>query len=183
MVDTAPGQVGNVDKSVYTTQVDEYPIRGNILNDTFEYLAFFQLTDDLAFLLFDICFDKGFMGNHHVFEFLVDLYDLEFHVFSNVLIVIADRFYIDLGTRKEGLDSKYIYDHTSFGSAFYKTGYHFFLIVGCIYAIPCLNDASLPVRKYKLPAFILPDVNEYLNFVTDFKIGVVSEFIQGDDPF
>ena len=43
MVHTAPAQVGDVDQAVYAAQVDEYAVRGDVLDGTFEDLAFFEL--------------------------------------------------------------------------------------------------------------------------------------------
>ena len=54
----APRKVGDVDQTVYATQVDEHTVRGDILDSTFEYLAFFQFADNFFLLLFQLSFDK-----------------------------------------------------------------------------------------------------------------------------
>ena len=52
IVNTAPREVGDVDKTIYATQVDEHTVRGDVLNSTFEYLTLFELSDDFLALLF-----------------------------------------------------------------------------------------------------------------------------------
>ena len=46
----APRQVGDVDESVNTAQVNEYTVRSDVLNDTFENLTLLQLADNLLLL-------------------------------------------------------------------------------------------------------------------------------------
>ena len=96
MVNAAPREVSDVDKTIYATKVDEYTIRSDVFNNTFEYLTFFEFTDDFTFLLFEFSFDKSFVRYNNVFEFLVDFNDFEFHCFVNENIVVADRFHVDL---------------------------------------------------------------------------------------
>ena len=39
IVNAAPAEVCNVNKTVYATQVDEYTVRGDVLNGTLKYLT------------------------------------------------------------------------------------------------------------------------------------------------
>ena len=99
MRNTAPRKVCDVDQTVYATQVDEYTVRSDVLNSSFQYLSFFQFRDNVFLLCFKLCFDKSLVRYNNVFEFLVDLHDLEFHCLSYEYIIIADRFNVDLRTR------------------------------------------------------------------------------------
>ena len=147
MVDTRPAKVGNVNKSINSSKVNKYSVRSDVFNSTFKYLTFFKLADDFFFLFFDIGFNKRFVRNHNVFEFVVDFHNFEFHCFSNVSIVITDRLHIYLRTWQECLNSKYIYDHTTFSSAFHKTVYDKTFVVSFVHTIPSLNYTSFTVRK------------------------------------
>ena len=69
----APREVGDVDKTVNTTEVDEYTVRSDVLDSTFENLTLFELGDDFALLLFEFGFDEGLVRNNNVLEFFVDL--------------------------------------------------------------------------------------------------------------
>ena len=96
MAYAAPREVGDVDKTINTTEVDEHAIGCDVLNGAFENLTFFELSDDFAFLLLEFSLDKSFMRHNDILEFLVDLYNLEFHGLANVNIVVADGAYVDL---------------------------------------------------------------------------------------
>ena len=91
-----PRKVCDVDKTIYAAKVNEYTVRGDVLNGTFKYLTFFKFGDDVAFLLFKFCFDKSLVRNNNVFEFFVDFNNLEFHSFAHEYVVIADRLNINL---------------------------------------------------------------------------------------
>ena len=117
MVHTAPAQVGDVDQAVYAAQVDEYAVRGDVLDGTFEDLAFFELRHDLLLLCFELGFDQRLVRYDHVAELLVDLHDLELHGLVYVNVVVADRFHVDLRAGQERLDAEYVDDHTALGAA------------------------------------------------------------------
>src|SRR3712207_9148938 len=50
---TAPRKVCNVNQAVYAAQVDEYSVRGDILNSSFKNLSFFEFADNFLLLLLD----------------------------------------------------------------------------------------------------------------------------------
>ena len=147
MCHTAPAKVGDVDQTIYATEVNEYTIRGDVLDSSFKNLAFFKFGDDVLFLLFQFGLNKGLVRNHHVSEFMIDFDNLEFHGFPYVDIVVADRFHIDLRSRQEGLDSEYIDDHTAFRTAFDESGNNFVIFEGSIDTIPAAHGAGLFVGK------------------------------------
>ena len=96
MAYAAPRKVGDVDKTVNASEVDEYTVSGDVLNDTLEHLTSFEFGDDVLLLLLELGFDKSLVRNDNILEFLVDLYNLEFHSLTNEDIVIADGLYINL---------------------------------------------------------------------------------------
>ena len=145
VVDTAPRKVGNVDQTIHTSKVDKDSVRSDVFHNTFQYLAFLQLTDDLFFLFFDIRFDQSFVRYHYVLELVVDLHYFELHGLTYVLIVIADRFHVDLGTWQERLNSEYIYDHTTFGTTLNITLYNLFFVMGIVHTIPGLDGSGFSV--------------------------------------
>ena len=42
-----------MDKAIYAAQVYKYPVGGNVLDNSFEYLPFFELADNLLFLFWN----------------------------------------------------------------------------------------------------------------------------------
>ena len=57
----APREVCDVDKTVNTTEVDEYTVRSDVLDNTLKNLTLFELADDFLLLCFDFCFDECFV--------------------------------------------------------------------------------------------------------------------------
>ncbi len=98
MAHAAVAEVGDVDETIDTAQIHEYAVAGDVLDGSFQHLAFLQATDDLLLLGFQFRFDQGLVAYHHVLELLVDLHDLEFHVLADVLVVVTDRLHVDLAT-------------------------------------------------------------------------------------
>ncbi len=85
-----------MDEAVYAAKVDEYTVRSDVLDRTFEHLTLFELGDDFALLLFEFGFDECLVADNDVLEFLVDLHDLELHSFAYEDVVVADGFHVDL---------------------------------------------------------------------------------------
>ena len=141
----SPRKVCNVDQTVYATKVDEHTVRCDIFNSSFKNLSFFEFTDDFFLLLFQFGFDKSFVRNNNVFEFLVDLNNFEFHCFANEYIIVTDRFNVDLRTRQECFDSEYVYDHTTLSAALDVTLDNFFIFQSSVNAIPRTSSAGFSV--------------------------------------
>ena len=79
-----------------STEVDKHSVRSNILDDTFEYLSFFELADDFFLLLFELCFDEHLVRNNYILVFLIDFHNLELHRLLNECIVVANGAHVDL---------------------------------------------------------------------------------------
>ena len=96
VVHAAPRHVGNVHKTVDSTEINKHTVRCDILNGTLQNLSFFKATNDDALLLFELSLNQCFVRDDDVFEFLVNFYNLEIHLFSNVDIEVADRLDVHL---------------------------------------------------------------------------------------
>ena len=96
MIYAAPRKVGDMDKTIYATKVDEYTIRSDILNRTLKNLTLLELGDDIFLLLLELSLDESLVRNNNVLKLLVDLNDLEFHGLAYEYIVVTDRLNIDL---------------------------------------------------------------------------------------
>src|SRR5690606_12149588 len=96
MVDPAPCEIGDMDKSVNTAEVNEYTIGGGVLDGTLEHLALLKPGDDLLLLLLELSLDESFVRHNHVLELLVDLHNTEFHGLAYIYVIIAYRLDINL---------------------------------------------------------------------------------------
>ncbi len=121
MADAAPADVGDVQQAVYAAKIEERPEVGDVFDDTFEYLTFFEAGEDLFALFGQVAFDEGFVADHGILNLLVDLDHFEFHHFADILVVIDHRFDIDLGAGQEGFQTAAIDDQAAFRFADNRT--------------------------------------------------------------
>ena len=92
----APAQVGDMNQTVYATQVNKHAVRSDVLHHALEYLTLFELADDFLLLLFQFGLDECLVAHHHVLVLLVDLDNLELHGLAHEDVVVADGLHIYL---------------------------------------------------------------------------------------
>ncbi len=143
VVNATPAEVGDMDKTVNTTEVDEYAVVGDVLNGTLKYLSFLEFADDLSFLSLEFSLDKSFVRYNDVAELRVQFYDLELHRLAYEDIVVANRFYVDLASREECFHTEDVNDHAAFRTPFDVAGNDLACVVSLVNAIPCASSASL----------------------------------------
>ena len=177
----APAQVGDVDQTVYAAQVDEYTIRGDVLNGSFENLTLLQLRDDFLLLLFQFSLDESLVADNNVLVFLIDLDNLELHCLAHENIVVTDGLNVNLRAGEECFDTEYIYNHTTLSAALHEALDDFFIFQSLVHAIPRTACTSLLVRKNQLTLLVLLIFDVNLNRVTYLQFGIVTEFAGGDD--
>ena len=181
IVYAAPREVCDVNQSVNTTEVNEYTIRSDVLNNTLEDLTLLQLADDLLLLGLELSLDESLVRNNYVAELLVDLNNLELHGLTNELVVVAYGMNVDLATGQECLDAKYINNHTALSAALDVTLNNLLSLQSSVNALPALRHAGFLVAQYELAFLVLSVLNVNLNNVTGFQLGVVTELASGDD--
>ena len=177
----APRQVGDVDETIYATQVDKYAVGSDVLDSTFEHLALLELRNDFLLLGFEFGLDECLMRHYHILVLLVDLDYLELHRLAYEYVVVADGLHVNLRTGQEGLDAEDVYNHTALRAALDVTLDDFLALKGCIDTLPRLAGTSLLVREYELATLVFLIVNVNFNHVTHLQFGVVAEFAYGDD--
>ena len=128
-----------MNQTVNTAQVNEYAIRGDVLDDTFEYLSFFEVRDDFNLLCFKFVFNKSLMGYNHVLVGLVDFHNLEFHGLVDEYVIVSDRFDIDLWAREERFYSENVNYEAAFCATFDITFDDFTCVVSFVDSVPSLE--------------------------------------------
>ena len=181
IVYAAPREVGDMDESVNTTEVNEYAVRSDVLNSTLEDLTLLELTDDFLLLSFLLLLDESLVGNNNVAVFLVDLHNLEFHCLAYELIVVAYWVNVNLAAWQECLDTEYVNDHTTLSAALDVTLDNLLVVESCINTLPALAEASLLVIKDQLTLLVLLVLYVNLYLVTYLEVWVVAEFACRDD--
>ena len=92
----APAQVGDVNQTVYATQVNKHAVRSDVLHHALEYLTLFELADDFLLLLLQLGLDECLVAYNNVLVLLVDLDNLELHGLAHEDVVVADGLHIYL---------------------------------------------------------------------------------------
>ena len=136
MVDAAPREVGDVDETVQTAEIDECTVGNDVLDSTFEDLTDFEFADDFSLLSFDFSLDESLVRNNDVLVVVVDLHHLELHGLANIHVEVANLLHIYLRTGQEGLDTEDVHDETAFGLAFHVAGDDLLVVVGLVDALP-----------------------------------------------
>src|SRR5690606_13793931 len=77
MVDAAPCNVGDVQETVDTTEIDEGAVFGDVLDDAVHNLAFGEVLNDLGALLGAVLFKNRAAGNDDIAPAAIHLEDLE----------------------------------------------------------------------------------------------------------
>ena len=181
--DSAPAEVGDVNQTVHAAEIHEHTVVGDVLDDTFEDLTFFEFGDKFSTFLFLLGLEKGLVGNDHVAEFLIDLDDLEVHGGADEHVVVTDGLYIDLRTGEEGLDTEHIDDHAAFGAGLHITLDDLVCIESSIDLVPGFELAGLLVGENELTFAVFCGLDEDIHLVTDLQIRIVTELGGGDDAF
>ena len=119
---------------------------------------------------------QGLVRNHNVPELLIDLNDLEVHRLIDERIVITNRLDVNLRTRQERLDSKYVYDHATLRASLDKTFDDFVIVVSLVNSLPRFESAGLLMRKDELALLVLRGLDKHLNLVPDLQVRIVTEF-------
>ena len=114
---------------------------------------------------------------------MVDFDNLEVHLLTNVNVEIANRLHIHLGTWQERLNTKDVYDETTFGAALHIALDDHVLLLRLVDLIPSAEDAGSAVRNHQLAVLILLTLNENWDDIAFLQVGVVSEFARADDAF
>ena len=177
----APREVCDVNQTIYAAEVNEYTVRSDVLNSTFEDLTLLELTDDFFTLLLQLLLDESLVRYNNVAELLVDLYNLELHCLAYEDIVVAYRVNVDLASWQESFDTENVNNHTALSAALDITLDNFLVLKSLVNTLPRLAQASLLVRENQLTlnVFLVFYIN--LNLVTYLQVWVVTEFRSWDN--
>src|SRR5687768_7418081 len=116
------------------------------------------------------------MRYYYVIVGVVNLNNFYFYVLIYIDIEIADWLNVNLRTRQESLDTKYIYDKTTFRSTFYKAFYYFIFIKGCLYILPTFHKFRFSTAKHQLAHSVFAFFNKKINYIANLKIAHLFKF-------
>ena len=105
MVDAAPRDVGDVEQSVDSAEIDEDAVVGDVLDRAVRVLPFLQTAEGVGLRRGLLDFDDGASREDDVVPFLVERDDLEFVLVPAKGIEVLDRLGVDERSGKEGFDA------------------------------------------------------------------------------
>ena len=105
VIDAAPAHVGDMQQAVQTVEVDERAEVGEILDRAGADFADLHFTDQRAAVFGAFEFDQFPARQNNVLPLLVDLDDLKFESFSEVIVEVARGDHVNLRCGQERLDA------------------------------------------------------------------------------
>ena len=105
VTDAAPCQVGDVQQTIDTAQVDECAVVGDVLDDTLDDGTFLEVFEQCLTLFTLAGFQHGAARNNDVVALAVELDDLEFEFLAFERGGVLDRTGVDQRARQEGADA------------------------------------------------------------------------------
>jgi hypothetical protein len=129
MLDTAPGDIRDVQEAINTAQINKHTVFGNIFNHAIHDFTFMDGGQRRRSFGFPFGFQNDPPGENDVAALAVEFQNLEFEGLPNHLVQVAHGAQIGLGARQEGLNA-----HVNRKSAFDTVGdgafYRFFVVKG-----------------------------------------------------
>jgi len=185
MFDPAPGDICDMQESVYAAKVDKHTVFGDVFNDTFHNLVIFNGSQGRGAHGFSFRFQKYTSWKNNVVSFLVVLKDFEFIGLVDHFIHVTDGPQVGLGTGQKCLESD-IDGETAFNPAGDNTFNGAVIIIDNLDGIPDFDFFGLVTGKKNRFFFFVPDFNHYLKLVVDVDIYIavlVNEFLNRDLTF
>ena len=136
VTDTAPGQVGNVQQAIDTTEVDECAVIGDVLDNTLDGGAFLEVLEELFAIFVSGSFENCTAGHNDVITLTIKLDDLEFHGLAFVRRGVLDRTHVDQRTRQECTDAVGHDGETALDLAGNRTGDQGVVVQGLFQEVP-----------------------------------------------
>ena len=167
MADALPGHISDVQQTVDATQVNKRTVVGEVLDDTFDILAFLQRRQQLFALVAVLFFQHCTAGNHHVVALLVELDDLEFQRLAFQVRGFAQRANVDQRTRQERTDFGDVDGETTLHLAVDDAGDHVVFVVGCFQLLPAFCTAGFFAGQTGFTETVVDHFHGNLDLVAD----------------
>ena len=183
MVDTAPGDVGDVEQTVNAAEIDEGTEVGDIFDNAHAEIADSHIRHEFAALFAEAVFEKFAAGNNDVVTIEVDLDDLDIEFLVEVVIHVANRADIELGTGQEGGEAFDIDHDTALDAMTHEAFDDVAFAVFSGDALPGFDGFGFfeTQRGHVLTVFDLFEID--IDLVTDIDFVVLDEFRSGDESF
>ena len=186
MLDALPRHVRDVQQAVDAAEVDERTVVGEVLDHTFDFLAFLQVVEQLVALFAVFLLNHRAARDHDVVAFLVQLDDLEFEVLAFQIRGITHRAHINQRTGKERTDLVEFDGETALDLAVDATDDDFLGLESLFELVPCVMALGLLTRQTGGTESVFDGIQRDLDLVAHrtFDVAIhVGELNLGDHAF
>ncbi len=186
VLDALPGHVGDVQQTIYAAQVNERTVVGEVLDDTFDLLAFLQGFQQSFALGAVLGFQHAATGNDNVVALLVELDDLELQLFAFQVSGITHRTDVDQGARQERTDTADVDGEAALDLTVDNALDHFFSGESCFQNDPALSTLGFFAGQLGFTKAIFNRVQRHVHFITDVDgqfASIVVELLKRDQAF
>src|SRR5688500_5529968 len=180
MLDAAVRHVGDVEQSVHAAEVDECAEVRDVLDDALSHLVLLQILHQLVALPRPLLLEDHAARHDDVPPALVELDDLELERLTEELVDIRYAAKRDLRSRKEGIDSHEIDDHTALDLLDEGPGDWLIALVRDSNALPHAHEIGFLLREDDGAFHVLEMLEEDFDFIARLEVGHVLEFLERD---
>ncbi len=184
MLDALPGHIGDVQETVHAAQIDECAVICEVLDDTFDLLAFLQRFQQSFALGAVFGFQDATTGNDNVVALLVELDDLEFEFLAFQVSGITYWTDINQGTWQERTDAVNVDSEAALNLTVDNALDHFLSCESRFQNNPALSTLGFFAGQLGFTEAIFNRVQRNVNFVThaDGQLALlVVELLDRDD--
>ena len=186
VLDPFPGEIGNMQQTVDTAEIDKGPVISQVLDHTLDDLPLFEIGQQLLALGRHLRFDHRPTGHDDIVAPTVNLDDLEFKILAFEIARIANGTHIDQRAWQKRAHTIDRHRKSTFDLAAHHTGHDRLLLKGLLQRLPGLGAAGLLTGKTGLAVTVFDLLDDHFNLVADMDgnlAAAVLEFAGGNDAF
>src|SRR5579859_7757764 len=172
MRQASPRHVGDVQQSVDSAHIDKGAVFGQVLHDTGEDAAFFQVLEGFAALFRLLFFQKLFAGDDDVAALLVELDDGDFHRLALHAIQVPDGTQVDLRTGQKGMRAMNVDGQAALDTFHDDALDRLLLAISALDLVPRAEALRLQVREVDVSLFGLALVAHHVDLVAGLELGL-----------
>ena len=170
--EASPGHVGDVEQAVEAAEIDERAVLGEVLDDSGQDRALFQMFERLRALFVLLAFEQFLARDDDVAALLVELDDGDFEGLSLHAVEIANGTQIDLRAGQEGVGSENIDGQSAFDAVDDDGLDRPLFVMRLLDFFPGVDALRLLVREVDVTFLGLSLVAHYIDFVARLEPGL-----------
>ena len=182
----SPGHVGDVQQAVEAAEIDERAVLGEVLDDSGEDRAFFQVLERLGALLVLLAFEQVLARDDDVAALLVQLDDRDFDGLALHAVQIADGAQVNLRAGQKRVRAENVDGQAALDAVDDDGLDRLLLVVRLLDFFPGVNALRLLVREVDVAFLGLALVAHHVDLVAGLELGlalVIEHFRQRQHAF